>query len=164
MPPAKPPAVTLAGVAVSLGVAMMLRILPLPAAWFIYNPDWVALLLIYWTLMAPDRVGMVTALIAGLTVDALTGRLLGQHALGYVVMVYLNLRAHKPLSGFPASLYGFWVLLLLLVSQWLVLWTQRVEIAADVRLTYWLPAATGALVWPLLYWLIPYLVSPADEP
>jgi len=82
----------MASVMFSFILAMMLRILPLPMDWFAWNPDWLALLLIYWTLLAPDRVGIVTAWLVGFFADVLTGRLFGQHALAYAVMAYSNLQ------------------------------------------------------------------------
>ena len=157
MPPAKPTEATLAGVVLSFGLAMALRIAPLPPAWPALNPDWVALLLLYWTLMAPERAGVFTALLVGLATDTLTGRLLGQHALAYVVMAYLNLRVRASLATFPVAMQSLWVGLLLLLGELLVLWTQRVELAESMRLTYWLPALTGALAWPLVVWLMPAL-------
>jgi len=165
MPPDKPYEASLVGVYGSFGLAMALRIIPLPPDWFALNPDWIALLLIYWTLAAPDRVGVITAWVVGLSADALTGRLLGQHALAYAVMAYLNLRVRDPLLIFPVPLQCLWVLLVLLLGQLLVLWTERIEIADSVmRLIYWLPALTGALAWPLVLWVMPSVMRPESEP
>lgn len=164
MPPDKPHEASLAGVFISFGLAMGLRIIPLPSEWFAFNPDWIALLLIYWSLAAPDRVGLFTAWVVGLAADALTGRLLGQHALAYALMTYLNLRVRDTLLVFPVPLQSLWVLLLLLLGQWLVLWTGRLEIAGSLtRLAYWLPALTGALAWPLVLWVMPSLLRPESE-
>ncbi len=150
MPPDKPHGAAGVGVLVSLILAMMLRILPLPPGGFVYNPDWLALLLIYWTLLAPDRVGVVTAWLVGLTADVLTGRLLGQYALAYVVIAYVNLQMRQKLIALPVFLQCLWVWLLLLLAQLLILWTQRIEMAESMRVIYWLPSFTGALAWPVV--------------
>jgi rod shape-determining protein MreD len=137
-------------VSVSLVLAMALRILPLPEPWFLLNPDWIALVLIYWTLAVPERVGVGTAWLTGLFTDVLTGRLLGQHALAYSVVAYLGLRWYRRLRLYPLPQQCLWILLLLLTSQLLVLWTQNVNDAVTPRGAYWLPSFSGALLWPLV--------------
>jgi rod shape-determining protein MreD len=141
-----PPGVVIA----SLVAAMALRILPLPNPWFILNPDWMGLFLIYWIMAFPERLGLGTAWVTGLFADVLTGRMLGQHALAYSVVAYLALRWHRRLRFDPLPRQCFWVLVLLLVSQLLVLWTQNVKGADAVAWPYWLPALSGALSWPLV--------------
>ena len=143
--------------------ALMMRIMPMPPEWFVFNPDWVALLLIYWSLVAPDRVSIFTAWFAGLIADALTGRLLGQHGLGYVIMVYLNIRVRQYLLNLPMPLQCLWVLLILLIAQLLILWTQRIEMADSMQLSYWFPSISGALLWPLVMWGLQVLNRPASR-
>jgi rod shape-determining protein MreD len=138
----------IAVVAISLVLAMALRILPLPSPWAMWNPDWIALFLIYWTLAIPERVGVGTAWLTGLFTDVLTGRMLGQHALAYSVIAYLILRWYRRLRLYPLPQQSLWVLLLLFISQLLVLWTQNVKDADAMGWTYWLPSLSGALAWP----------------
>ena len=151
MPPDKPHDAAMTGVILSFTVAMMLRILPLPSDWFAFNPDWLAVLLIYWTLLAPERVGIVTAWLVGFLADVLTGRLFGQHALAYAVIAYINLHMRQRLLGLPLLVQSVWVSCLLLLAQLLILWTQRMEMAESMRVIYWLPSLTGALAWPLVF-------------
>ena len=106
----------MAGVILSFALAIVLRVMPLPPAWFMVNPDWVALLLIYWTLIAPRSVNLIFAWFVGLAVDGLTGRLLGQYALAYVSMTYLNIRFRHTILSLPLSSQCLWVLFLLLIS------------------------------------------------
>ena len=51
-------------------------------------PQWAVLVLLFWVMTAPEAVGMVSAWVAGLLVDSLTGSLLGQHALTYVLIAW----------------------------------------------------------------------------
>jgi rod shape-determining protein MreD len=129
---------------------MALRILPLPHDWFVLNPDWIALCLIYWTMALPERVGVGTAWLTGLFADALTGRMLGQHAVAYSVIAYLSLRWYRRLRLYPLPQQSLWVLMFLLISQVLVYWTQNVKNADTLAQAYWLPPLAGALVWPLV--------------
>ena len=67
----------------TLVLAMCLRIAPLSGDLALLSPDWVLLVLIYWALYLPERVGIVHAWIFGLLTDVLLGRMLGQYALAY---------------------------------------------------------------------------------
>ncbi len=144
-------------IVVSLSVAMILRIVPWPHAWFYFNPDWVLLFLIYWTMAVPERVGVGYAWCAGLFVDVLTARLLGQHALAYAVVAYLSLRWHRQLRLYPVYQQTFSVFLMLLLAQLLVFWTQNTKAASAIGLGYWLPSFSGALVWPAILLALRYV-------
>jgi rod shape-determining protein MreD len=106
--------------------ALLLTIIPLPD-WLRYiRPDWAGLVLIYWCLALPDRVGVGTGWLTGLLVDLLTGTLLGQHALSLTVVAWLTLKFHQRVRLFPIWQQAFTVLVLLIVHQLLALWVSRI--------------------------------------
>jgi rod shape-determining protein MreD len=141
----------------SLLVAMVLRILPMPPAWFVYNPDWVLLFVIYWVLAIPDRVGVGYAWCAGLLCDVLTSRMLGQHGLAYAVVAYLCIKLHRQLRLYPVYQQIFPVLSMLLLAQLLIFWTQNIRAASSMGWSYWLPAFSGALLWPAIFLVLRWL-------
>lgn len=138
-------------VTASLLLAMVLRILPLPHGWFLFNPDWVLLFLIYWNLALPDRVGVGFAWCTGILADLLTGRMLGQHALTYAVVAYISVREHRRLRLYPLYQQALMVLLLLMLSQLLIFWTQNIKDHNAVDASYWLPSLAGAILWPAIF-------------
>ena len=69
---------------VSFLVAMMLTSLPLPETAIIYRPDWLILVLIYWCMAIPERIGIFTGWMLGLLLDVMYGSLLGQNAMAFV--------------------------------------------------------------------------------
>ncbi len=138
----------------TLFVAMILRIIPLPKELFLYNPDWVLLFLIYWVMAIPERVGVGYAWCVGLFCDVLTGRTLGQHPLAYTLVVYICARLYRSLRRYPMSQQAFSVLLLLLLNQALIFWTQNIKAARSIGLAYWLPSLAGALVWPAIFLIL----------
>jgi rod shape-determining protein MreD len=148
MPQNKPIAALV--VLASLILAMALRIAPWPPPWFLGNPDWVLLFLVYWAMAVPERVGVGYAWCVGLFSDVLTGRMLGQHALAYAVVVYACARSHRRLRLYPVYQQMFSVLMLLLLDQLLIFWTQDTKAAGAMGMGYWLPAFVGALVWPAI--------------
>jgi len=135
----------------SLLVAMVLRILPLPKEWFVYNPDWVLLFLIYWAIAIPERVGVGHAWCVGVSSDVLTGRMLGQHALAYSVVAFVCVKLHTRLRAYPLYQQVLPVFLLLLVNQLLIFWTQNIKGAHSTELIHWSPSLAGALVWPAIF-------------
>lgn len=141
-------------VALLLGAAMMLRILPLSSHVAVYNPDWVLLCLIYWCMALPERFGVLTAWVCGLAVDVITGQMLGQHALAYSVVAYLCIRWHRQLRHYSLLQQTLAVLGLLLTSQLLVLWTQHLQTTGLSPWHYWLAPLVGALMWPFSFVLL----------
>lgn len=135
----------------SLILAMIMRILPIPHELAMFNPDWVLLCLIYWNMAIPERVGVGTAWFAGLMVDVLTGRLMGQHALVYSLTAYFCVRLHRRLRLYPLSQQAMTVLGLLLSGQVLMFWTQSVKATGNIDARYWLPSLIGTLFWPFLF-------------
>ena len=67
-------------VIVSLIVAMMLALMPLPGGMSVFRPDWVALMMILWAMTVPRAYGVGVAWVIGLVLDVAQGSLLGQHA------------------------------------------------------------------------------------
>lgn len=132
-------------------IALLLTIMPLPD-WLRYaRPDWVGLVLIYWCLAVPDRVGVNTGWLTGLLVDLLTGTLLGQHALSLTVVAWLTLKFHQRMRLFPVWQQAVTVMVLLIVHQLLALWISRIIGHPSAPWYVWMPAITGMLIWPLVF-------------
>lgn len=134
----------------TLACALVLRLLALPHPLTLLNPDWVLLVLIYWCLTFPERFGIGLAWLAGLWVDAATGRLLGQHALIYSLVAYSCVRFHSRLRIFPLGQQLLLILLFLLGSQLLLFCLEALRGRPLLRWSYWLPCVTGTLAWPLV--------------
>ena len=138
----------------TLVLAMGLRIAPLPPSLAVLNPDWVLLVLIYWSLAMPERVGIFHAWTFGLLTDVLTGRLLGQYALAYSLIIYICLKLHKRLRQFPFLQQGVFIFFCLLLSQLLLFFIKNLQHPAQLHASFWLPVFTGTLSWPVVYaWL-----------
>ncbi len=68
--------------------AYILSALPWSGAWLLVRPDFVLLVLLFWTMHEPRAIGQGAAFFVGLLMDVSDSMLLGQHALAYVVAVY----------------------------------------------------------------------------
>lgn len=134
----------------TLVMAMCLRIAPWPGEMAAFNPDWVLLVLIYWSLAIPERVGIFHAWTFGLLTDVLTGRLLGQYALAYSLVIYICLKLHKRLRQFPLIQQVLFIFFCLLLSQLLLFFIKNLQHPAQLHASFWLPVFTGTLCWPLV--------------
>ncbi|MBI2381588.1 MAG: rod shape-determining protein MreD [Gammaproteobacteria bacterium] len=135
----------------SVVLAMMLDILPLPMALEDLRPEWLSLTLIYWVMVMPHRIGVGKAWLAGLFMDALTGTLLGLHALVMAALAYIVTLLHNRLKLFPRWQQAVSVLMLTGLSLLLLLWLRNIVQVTPRPWTYWLPALTSACVWPAIY-------------
>jgi rod shape-determining protein MreD len=136
---------------------MCLRIVPLPGVMAAFNPDWVLLTLIYWSLAAPERVGIFHAWTFGLLADVLTGRLLGQYALAYSLVIFICLKLHKRLRQFPVLQQGLFIFFCLLLSQLLLFLIKNFQHPAQLQPSFWLPVFTGTACWPLVYTVLRFI-------
>lgn len=138
-------------VPVSLAVALLLGLLPLPAVAQPLRPYWLALVLAYWVIEDPDRFGLGAAFLVGLLGDLVYGGLFGEQALRLVVMTYILQRFRARLRFFPMSQQALAIGGLLLNDR---IVTAAVHVAVGVPSlppSFWLSPLTGMLLWPLVY-------------
>ncbi len=136
---------------ITIIMAMCLLITPWPGFLSQINPDWVLLVLIYWAIAVPERVGIFHAWTIGLLTDVLTGRVFGQHALAYSLVIYACLILHKRLRQFPLPQQGLFIFSCLLLTQILLFWLKNIQHPAQLSLSFLWPIFAGTLCWPLIY-------------
>ncbi len=92
----------------SLVVALLVNMLPLgPQPWM---PDLLALVLVFWSVHQPLRIGIATAFLFGLVMDVHQTALLGQHALAYTALSYFAIMVHRRLLWFTVPSQALQVL------------------------------------------------------
>ena len=138
---------------VSLLAALALNFLP-TSAWS-WMPDWVALVLVFWSIREPRRVGMGAGFLLGVAMDVADVSLLGQHALAYVLASYGAAYLSRRILWFPLLQQALHVLPLLLLIQ-LVQFGVRVMPGASLPgLDYFIGPLVGVcLWWPLTFILL----------
>ncbi len=141
----------------SLLVGLVLAVAPMPTFTEIGRPLWLAMLLTYWVLLLPERVGMVTAWLLGLAQDVLYGNLLGQNALILGLITFLVLSLHQRLRMFPAWQQCLVLVVVYGLAQLLQLWLNALTGNRPPTLTFLLPALVSALLWPWVYALLQFV-------
>ena len=117
------------------------------AAWL---PDLLALVLVFWTIHQPLRVGMSAAFLLGLAMDVHQSALLGQHALAYTALSFLVIAMHRRLLWFSVPSQAAQVLPLFVLAHAL---TLLVRLLAGDDFPGWsllLAPALEALLWPVV--------------
>ncbi|MFD0667992.1 rod shape-determining protein MreD [Ramlibacter sp. MAHUQ-53] len=82
----------------SLLAGLLVNMLPLGRSGWM--PDLLALVLVFWSVHQPLRVGIATAFAFGLAMDVHQTGLLGQHALAYTALTYFAITIHRRLLWF----------------------------------------------------------------
>ena len=146
----------------SLFVALALNFLP-TSAWH-WLPDWVALVIVFWSIREPRRVGMGTGFLFGLAMDVADSSVMGQHALAYVLLAYAGSALSRRISWFPLGQQALHVLPLLLLVQ-LVQYAVRAVPGIELPgLSYFVGPLFGALLWwPLTFVLLLPQYQPVDR-
>jgi len=142
---------TSAAVVISLLAALLLTLLPLPDWAVPLRPPWLVMVLIYWGMAAPQRVGIGVAWLTGLAQDLIQGALLGQHALAYALALYVVVKLHQRLRVYPLWQQSTLVLGLLCMVQLILVWINASTGRAGFGMEQWLGVALGAALWPWVF-------------
>ncbi|MHB8785264.1 MAG: rod shape-determining protein MreD [Thauera sp.] len=127
-------------------------------------PDWVALVLAFWCVREPLRIGMGAGFAFGLLLDVGLGAAMGQHALAYVVLAYLANSLARRVLWFPAWQQALHVLPLLLLAQVLMVAVRLLAGAEFPGWSYFLSSFSSALLWmPLSFVLLLPQLQPVER-
>lgn len=138
-------------VAFSFFVAYLLSAVPLPQIIALARPDFVAMCLIFWVIVLPERVGILIGFCVGLLQDVLMGTYLGVFALSYSTVAYLVLVLHQRLRMYPLLQQALVVFMIIAVAQILVQWSKDLFSTGITGEMHLLPSIASALLWPWIY-------------
>ena len=132
---------------------LLFNLLVLPDTLMALRVDLLLIVLIYWSLRTPEKVGVSIGWVVGLLMDVSSGGVLGLMALVYTLTAYICLMLHQQIRMLPMFQQTLLIGVLLLAGKVLgfgvLVLCGRLPMA-----TYWLPVISGALVWPLLCGLL----------
>lgn len=135
----------------SLVIALLLGLLPIPPDLAGLKPFWLALVICYWLLEAPERVGLGVAFAVGLAADLIHGTLLGEHALRLCMLAFIVLRFRPRLRFFTLWQQALAVCAMLLNDRIVVLMIRGFSGEALPPLSFWVSPLVGFALWPWLF-------------
>lgn len=132
----------------SLAVAFLLNLLPWDHWYGI--PDFVALVLVFWSIHQPRKVGIGTAFLMGLLMDVHDASLLGESALSYTLLSYLSIMIHRRVLWFKIPTQAAHVLPLLLLMQTVQLVVRMLVSGKFPGWMYFAESFVAAALWPMV--------------
>lgn len=149
-------------IALSLIVALLLNMLP--TAWLPGVPDWVALVLCFWSVREFRKVGMGWAFLLGVVMDVADASLMGQHTLAYVLMTYVAMSLSRRVLWFPLLQQALQILPLLFIVPIAQFVVKMLAGGQFPSLLYFLWPVIGALLWlPLTFLLLLPQYQPVER-
>lgn len=139
-------------VAFSLVLAFLLNLLPkgnLPGI-----PDFVALVLVFWSIHQPRKVGIGVAFSMGLLMDVHNATLLGENALAYTLLSYFAIMLHRRVLWFAPLMQAIHILPLLVLAQIAQALVHLVISGKFPGWLYFLSSVVEAFLWPVATWLL----------
>jgi rod shape-determining protein MreD len=139
-------------IGLSLFVAFLLNLLP----WgpWIGVPDFVALVLVFWGIHQPRKVGIGLAFFMGLLMDVHDATLLGENALAYTLLSYSAIMIHRRVLWFPVLIQALHVLPLLLLAQAIQLMVRYFVSGKFPGWFYFIESAVSVVLWPVVTWIL----------
>ena len=138
----------------TLIIALLLSVAPMPEHLEAGRPLWLALVLTFWAMNYPHRVGLLTAWGLGIAQDVLYGTLFGQHALTLMLVVYLILTLQQRLKLFPLWQQSCALLIVYGISQLMLLWLSTLAGMRPELSYYAVSVLVSSVLWPWLFLLL----------
>jgi rod shape-determining protein MreD len=138
----------------SILAALLLSVMPMPDPVSLGRPMWLAMVLAYWVMALPHRVGLLTAWLAGLVSDVLFGQLFGQNALVMTLVVWMVLLLYQRIRRFPLWQQSLVMLPVFGIAQMVLLWLNSLSGNRPPTLLFLLPAVVSAVLWPWVFSLL----------
>ncbi len=147
-----PRPVSVGFMALSAGGALLFNLLP----WHdvIGLPDLLALVIAFWCVHEPRKMGIGFAWALGLLMDAGNGALMGQHAFAYAILAFGAIALHRRILWFSAWAQAAHVLILLVASQLLMLLVRMAAGGAYPGIGYFIGPVVAAVLWPVATYVL----------
>lgn len=139
---------------VSVVVALLLGLLPLPDFLQPLRPYWLALVVAFWVIETPEKAGLGFAFIIGVVADLMFGGILGEQALRLVIMAFILQRFRTRLRFFPLPQQAL-AMGALLLNDRIVAYVLHLALGEPaLPWLYWWAPLIGMLLWPPLFLLL----------
>jgi rod shape-determining protein MreD len=136
----------------SLFAALVFNMMPLGRV--AAMPDLLALVLVFWNVHQPRRVGIGAAFFFGLLMDVHQGAVLGQHAEAYTLLSFLAITMHRRLLWFGLTEQALQILPVFIVAHAVSLVVRLLSSGSFPGWTMLLAPALESLLWPVVSWLL----------
>lgn len=134
-------------IAFTILVAFVLNIMPWGRMYGV--PDFLAIVLVFWNIHQPRKVGIGIAFLVGLLMDVHASALLGERALAYSLLSYGAMSMHRRVPWFRLGGQMLHVLPLFLLAQLVVVAVRMAVGGPFPGVGYFMQSLSSTLLWPL---------------
>ena len=134
-------------IAISIFFALVMALMPLPISFEPYRPDWVLMVLMYWSLAVPHRLNIGTAWVVGLLMDLASGSPLGVNSLTYSVCIFITASNFQKIRNFSLWQQSILIALFLTLDHLMQFWLNHFLMGVYFSPHYMWPVLTGMLCW-----------------
>lgn len=139
----------------TITIAMLLALLHLPETWPQWlgwlRPAWVAMVVFFWVMELPHRIGLISVWLLGLLVDALYADPLGLNGMLLASITYIGWRFYERLRMYSVFQQAGVLLLLVVATELVRMLVQDLAFDRGFRWQIVLPGLSSMLIWPFLY-------------
>jgi len=151
-------------IVLTLIAALLLNLLPWSGYGLWVKPDFVALVVLYWCIEQPRKIGFVAAWLLGLFMDVADGTLFGQHALAYTILAYAGIVLHRRVRMFSVTPQVLHVIPLLLLNDLIVIAIRGLAGADFPGFQYFIGSFVAGALWAPLGVLLKLPQRPKPDP
>ncbi|HEX4334194.1 MAG TPA: rod shape-determining protein MreD [Usitatibacter sp.] len=138
----------------SLVGAYLLAVMPWSGGWLLARPDFVLIVIVFWVLHEPRAIGQGAAFALGLLMDVSDSMLLGQHALAYVVAVFIVQVFRVRILAFGFAEQTLHLLGVTMAASSVTLLLNLLLGSDFPGIAYFVSPALTALVWAPVNWIL----------
>ena len=151
-------------IVLSLLAGFLINLLPSGGIVQWLRPDLLAMILLYWCIHQPQRVGIGAAWLLGILMDVSDAALFGEHALAYSLMAFMAIGLRRRVSMLEIDHQFTHVTLLLFVMQTAIMLIGLISKHIFAGWGYFLGSVTAGLLWPFLTHLLKLPQRPGTHP
>jgi len=118
------------------------------------NPQWMVLIVAYWSIYTPDKTGIVTAWVWGLLLDVALGTHMGIHALSLALVSYMSIILYLRLRMYPLWQQMFFIWLIAGLDKLVSFQLMNVFIPISAQWDYWTSTLITCLIWPFALFMM----------
>ncbi|MFT6896111.1 MAG: rod shape-determining protein MreD [Paraglaciecola sp.] len=141
-------------IGLSIVIALVLQIMPMPSVVSDYRPDWVFVVLGYWALALPTRVNVGVAFFVGLILDILLGTSIGVHSFAMSLSIYVLAANYQRLRNYSVWQQAIVIGILGALYNLIVFWLMHLLTDIYFLLAYMWPVVASMVIWPWIFWLL----------
>ncbi len=138
----------------TLFIGVISQIMPLPSVVDAWRPDWLLMIVLYWSIALPHRYNILTAWVLGRVLDILLGATLGVRSLAMSLVIYVAILHCQRLRNFPKWQQSLVIMLLICMYHLVIYWVEFVMQEAVFDTDLFLPAISGLVIWPWIFWIL----------